>query len=99
MRKEEEVKQVFQYARTEFGGVDVCVNNAGLAHVTPILESTTEELRDMLEVSQWRLYILITRVPKNTYPVRTEHALSYVLTAHGTILALQLLAFCTAYTI
>ena len=30
VRNEEEIKAVFQFARTQFGGVDVCVNNAGL---------------------------------------------------------------------
>ena len=50
VRREEEVKAVFQYARTQFGGVDVCVNNAGLAHMSPILSGSTEEWREMMEV-------------------------------------------------
>ena len=52
MRQEQEVKEVFQFAWTQFGGVDVCVNNAGLAHMAPILSGNTEEWREMLEVSQ-----------------------------------------------
>ena len=48
MRQEQEV---FQFARAQFGGVDVCVNNAGLAHWAPILTGSTEEWREMLEVS------------------------------------------------
>ena len=50
MRQEQEVKEMFQFARTQFGGVDVCVNNAGLAHRAPILTGSTEEWREMLEV-------------------------------------------------
>ena len=50
MRQEQEVKEVFQFAKTQFGGVDVCVNNAGLAHWAPILTGSTEEWREMLEV-------------------------------------------------
>ena len=50
VRQEQEVKEVFQFARTQFGGVDVCVNNAGLAHKTPILSGNTEEWREILEV-------------------------------------------------
>ena len=52
MRQEQEVKEVFQFARTQFGGVDVCVNNAGLGHMAPILSGNTEEWREILEVSQ-----------------------------------------------
>ena len=51
MRQEQEVKEVFQFARTQFGGVDVCVNNAGLGHMAPILSGKTEEWREILEVS------------------------------------------------
>ena len=52
VRQEQEVKEVFQFARTQFGGVDVCVNNAGLGHMAPILSGNTEEWREILEVSQ-----------------------------------------------
>ena len=51
MRNEEQVKELFQFAMTQFGGVDVCVNNAGLAHIAPILSGSTEDWREMLEVS------------------------------------------------
>ena len=51
MRQEQEVKEVFQFARTQFGGVDVCVNNAGLAHKASILSGNTEKWREILEVS------------------------------------------------
>ena len=57
VRQEQEVKEVFQFARTQFGGVDVCVNNAGLAHWAPILTGSTEEWREMLEVSDHRCKI------------------------------------------
>ena len=51
VRNEEQVKELFQFAKTQFGGVDVCVNNAGLAHIAPILSGSTEDWREMLEVS------------------------------------------------
>ena len=50
MKREEEVKALFQFAKTQFGGVDVCVNNAGLNHVAPILSGNTEEWREIMEV-------------------------------------------------
>ena len=48
--KEDEVKSMFALAKDEFGGVDVCVNNAGLAHDAPLLSGSTDDWRNMLEV-------------------------------------------------
>ena len=51
VRVEEEVVAAFKKAVEVFGGVEVCINNAGLAHNAPLLSGNTEEWRDMLEVS------------------------------------------------
>lgn len=45
------MKAAFQKARDEFGGVDVCVNNAGLAHNAPLLSGATSDWKNMLDVS------------------------------------------------
>ena len=49
--KEEEIKAVYEVAKTKFGGVDVCINNAGIGHNAPLLSGETSEWRDMLEVA------------------------------------------------
>ena len=51
VRNEEEIKAVFQFARTQFGGVDVCVNNAGLGLPGSLLTGSTEDWRQVMEVS------------------------------------------------
>lgn len=51
IRVEEQVKKVFAFAKQNFGGVDVCVNNAGLSHDAPIFSGATEDWRDMLETN------------------------------------------------
>ena len=48
--KEEEILAMFAAIKTEFGGVDVCVNNAGLAHDAPLLSGETWQFRNTLEV-------------------------------------------------
>ena len=48
--KEEEVLAMFDKIKKDVGGVDVCVNNAGLAHDAPLLSASTEDWRHMLEV-------------------------------------------------
>ncbi len=50
VRHEDEIKEAFKKAIEVFGSVDVCVNNAGLAHEAPLLTGSTEDWRDMLEV-------------------------------------------------
>ena len=42
---------MFDKIKKDFGGVDVCINNAGLAHNAPLLTGSTEHWRHMLEVN------------------------------------------------
>ena len=48
--KEEDILAVFEVAKAQLGGVDVCVNSAGLAHNAPLLSGATSEWRNMFEV-------------------------------------------------
>ena len=51
VRNEEEIKSVFSEAKRELGGVDVCVNNAGLTFTThPLLSQSTEDWKETTEV-------------------------------------------------
>ena len=51
VRNEEEIKSLFSKAKEELGGVDVCVNSAGLTFTTkPLLSQTTEEWKETVEV-------------------------------------------------
>ena len=48
--KEAEILSMFSTIKSEFGGVDVCINNAALAHVTPLSSGDADKFRHMLEV-------------------------------------------------
>ena len=50
VRKEEDITAVFEAAKTKFGGVDVCIPNAGLSHKAGFLTGATGDWRDMTEV-------------------------------------------------
>ena len=50
LRKEEDILSMFDIIKKQFGGVDVCVNNAGLGHNCPLLTGKTEEWKEMLDV-------------------------------------------------
>ena len=49
--KEDQVLAMFTEIKDKFGGVDVCINNAGLSHIASLLEGDTESWRHMLDVS------------------------------------------------
>ena len=49
--KEAEILALYDSVRTEFGGADVCINNAGLSHNSPLLSGLTEDWREIMEVA------------------------------------------------
>lgn len=49
--KDSDVMNLFAYIKKEHKGVDVCINNAGMSHNHSLLEGTTEEWREMLDVN------------------------------------------------
>ncbi|XP_062601740.1 dehydrogenase/reductase SDR family member 11-like isoform X2 [Saccostrea cucullata] len=51
LTKEEEILTMFGRIQNELGGVDVCINNAGLAHNAPLLSGSTADWRNMLDVN------------------------------------------------
>ena len=50
LHNEKEIKSVFVAIKAQYGGVDVCINNAGLSHQTCILTGDTEHFKEILEV-------------------------------------------------
>ena len=50
MRNEDEIIAMFENIKAQFGGVDVCINNAGLSHNGPLLSGATSDWRNMMEV-------------------------------------------------
>ncbi|XP_071944509.1 dehydrogenase/reductase SDR family member 11-like [Antedon mediterranea] len=55
--KEDEILAMFAEIKEKFGGVDVCVNNAGLGFDCPLMSGKTEHWRHMLEVNVLALAI------------------------------------------
>ncbi|XP_069166574.1 dehydrogenase/reductase SDR family member 11 [Procambarus clarkii] len=49
--KDDDVLSLFATIKQKFGGVDVCINNAGMSHNHSLLEGTTEEWREMLDIN------------------------------------------------
>ena len=49
--KEEEILALYDNVKAEYGGADVCINNAGLSHISPLLSGQTEDWREIMEVT------------------------------------------------
>ena len=50
LRSETDIKDMFSMIQSKYGGMDVCVNNAGLLQKAPLLSGSTDAWREMLEV-------------------------------------------------
>ena len=48
--KEEDILSMMSAIKSQFGGADICINNAGLAHNAPLLSSSTDLWREVIEV-------------------------------------------------
>ncbi|KAM6933813.1 dehydrogenase/reductase SDR family member 11-like [Xenentodon cancila] len=57
LTNEEEIQSMFSAIKAEHEGVDVCINNAGLAHPEPLLSGNTSGWKNMLDVNVLALSI------------------------------------------
>ena len=56
VRDFDEVRALFEHAASEFGGVDVLVNNAGIGIYKPVEEMSPEEFRAVLETNLFGVF-------------------------------------------
>ncbi|XP_072041947.1 dehydrogenase/reductase SDR family member 11-like [Amphiura filiformis] len=63
--QEEEILSMFKEIKEKYGGVDVCVNNAGLLHAATILDGKTEAWKNMFDVNVLGLSICTREAVKS----------------------------------
>lgn len=56
VRDYEQVRAMFEYAASKFGGVDVLVNNAGIGIFAPVEEISPEDFRSVLETNLFGVF-------------------------------------------
>lgn len=56
VREYEQVRAMFEHAVSEFGGVDVLVNNAGIGIFAPVEEISPEDFRAVLETNLFGVF-------------------------------------------
>ena len=49
--KEEDILSMMSAIKSQFGGADICINNAGLGYTSPLLSGSTGMWREIMEVS------------------------------------------------
>ncbi|XP_072041943.1 dehydrogenase/reductase SDR family member 11-like isoform X2 [Amphiura filiformis] len=63
--QETEVLSMFKEIKEKYGGVDVCVNNAGLNHATSIIDGKTEDWKHIFDVNVLGLSICTREAVKS----------------------------------
>ena len=48
--KEEDILSMMSAIKSQFGGADICINNAGLGHYATLLSGSSTMWREMFEV-------------------------------------------------
>ncbi|XP_067121044.1 uncharacterized protein [Centruroides vittatus] len=57
LNNDSEILGMFEEIRKRFGRIDVCINNAGLSFVCPLMNGSTEKWRELLQVNVLALCI------------------------------------------
>ena len=57
--KEEDILSMMSVIKSQLGGVDICINNAGLGYTSPLLSGNTGMWREIMEVSTYSVFPLI----------------------------------------
>jgi NAD(P)-dependent dehydrogenase (short-subunit alcohol dehydrogenase family) len=58
LRQESDILAMFDVIKAKYGGLDICINNAGVMWPSTLIEGSTEQWRDMFEV---QLHSLVYR--------------------------------------
>ena len=67
--KEEQILALYDNIKTEYGGAEVCVNNAGLSHNSPLLNGLTEDWRETMKVTFTCVHVLYMQLVLMTLQV------------------------------
>jgi 3-hydroxybutyrate dehydrogenase len=95
MSKPVEIEAMMAYAQTEFGGVDVLVNNAGIQHVAPVETFPTEKWDAILAINLSSAFHT-TRLALPSMQKKGWGRIINVASAHGLVASAQKSAYVAA---
>lgn len=73
LSQEDDILKMFEGIKKQFGGVDICVNNAGLSRPATLLEGDTAAWRAMLDVNILGLTICTKETVKSLRERNSDH--------------------------
>ncbi len=95
MSKPREIEAMMAYAQTEFGGVDVLVNNAGIQHVAPVETFPSEKWDAILAINLSSAFHT-TRLALPGMQTKGWGRIINVASAHGLVASAQKSAYVAA---
>jgi 3-hydroxybutyrate dehydrogenase len=95
MSKPAEIEAMMAYAQTEFGGVDVLVNNAGIQHVAPVETFPTDKWDAILAINLSSAFHT-TRLALPGMQTKGWGRIINVASAHGLVASAQKSAYVAA---
>src|SRR2546423_7019983 len=82
---EQQVDELFARARTELGGIDVLVNNAGFETHHPILEMPADAWRKVVDVDLTGAFLCAQRAARMMVEAKTGGAIVQISSVHNVI--------------
>lgn len=74
VRNEEDVRALIEKVATQFGSIDIVVNNAGISRAKDVTETSVEEYAEIMDTNMRGAFLM------------TKHAIAHLLKSKGTII-------------
>jgi len=95
MSRPDQIEQMMAYARTELGGVDILINNAGIQHVAPVDEFPAERWDAVLAINLTAAFHT-TRLALQMMRARNWGRIINIASVHGLVASANKAAYVAA---
>ena len=96
MRGQKQVDALFDQIEAEIGAASILVNNAGIAHSAPFLETTLDQFQSVIDVNLTGTFQAIQRAAKAMVSKRIEGAIVNMSSINAQVAIPSIAAYCAS---